>query len=586
MTARDAVLPRFGASGRRRHPSRSGARGLPKRVPASAGAATIAGLTCVGLVIWLAWRSGGYFAPDQLVAGTVAFAVLGVLVAVRPAAQPLSAAALVALGCLTGLAAWSGLSAAWSPSPAGALDAMQLVLCHLGIFGLGIVAVGSGRYARHLSWAVLAAIGAIVAGGLVSRFYPGTFNVPMSAFDRYRLAYPLSYFNALGAMAGMGALLGLGLAATPRAPVVLRASAAGIACPLAIAVYLSLSRGAWLAVLAGLVVLVALSPRPGTLLLSGLTVGGFAAIAIVRLRHYPAVVDDPLRGSGQAAQGRAFAPQLALLGVAAGVVQGLLGAGQASESLTGALRRVVRPLLITGVAVAVVLAFAAYAVRSGPVEGWTAERLDDGGSFVSRQWRDFNRPTVFTTEGTARLQSARGSRSDHFRVAIDGFEAHPLRGDGAGGFQTRWYRERRVGVDVRNAHSLPLETIGELGAVGGLFLAGFLGALIAAGVRARRRPTTLARPHAAAVSAALSVWMIHAAADWDWQIPALTGTALVLGACLLPANRSRRRRRPATGDDPPSRIDGRVPARRAPDDGGSGGLDPMPDQRTPARSLR
>jgi hypothetical protein len=33
---------------------------------------------------------------------------------------------------------------------------------------------------------------------------------------------------------------------------------------------------------------------------------------------------------------------------------------------------------------------------------------------------------------------------------------------------------------------------------------------------------------------------VHAAVDWDWQVPALTGTALVLAAALFPEGRRRR----------------------------------------------
>jgi hypothetical protein len=215
-----------------------------------------------------------------------------------------------------------------------------------------------------------------------------------------------------------------------------------------------------------------------------------------------------------------------------------------------ALREVGRPVALVIGGFALVVAVGAYAVAGDRIEGGTAKGLGDAQDYVSRQWGEFLRPTQRVAVGTARLTTARGTRSELYRVAINGFEAHPVRGDGAGGFEVRWARERRVDEDVRNAHSLELETLGELGAVGGVLLLTFLVAIIAAAVRSRRRPAGLGRGQAAAVSAAVAVWIAHSSVDWDWQMPAVTGTALVLAAALFPQGRVRRRRSAVGTDDP------------------------------------
>ena len=130
----------------------------------------------------------------------------------------LSTHALVGLGALAGLAAWTGLSTTWSVSPYGALDAANRSLLYVAIFGLALVAAGSGRFARHLVWATLAAILFVVGAGLLSRVYPNLVPSPNFAagFAGYRLNYPLSYWNAFGALAATGTVLAFGLAADPR----------------------------------------------------------------------------------------------------------------------------------------------------------------------------------------------------------------------------------------------------------------------------------------------------------------------------------------------------------------------------------
>jgi hypothetical protein len=455
----------------------------PVATSAAAGAAALA------VVGGLAFDAGGYFPTSYLEGGAVALAVLGVLLAVHLPRYALSTHALLGLGALALLAAWTGLSASWSPAPDAALADLQRDLLYVALFGLGLVAAGSGRHAALLGRVVLAVIVVIVGAGLLSRFAPHLIapDPGVPGLTNNRLAYPLSYWNAYGALAAVGVVLAAGMGSDPRAPVVVRALCGAAVVPLMVAVYLSLSRGTWLALMVGAVVLVALGAHRGSLLLTVGVAGIAATIAVISA---PDGVDS------------GYLAQLALLTAAAGAVIGVIAAGRASANLMRALR--------------------------------------SASHFVSRQWQDFLRPTTGVQSGRARLTTAKGTRSDLYRVAFDGFEAHPLRGDGAGGFEVRWMQQRRVYETVRNAHSLELETLGELGAVGGLLLLAFLVTLGWAAVRSRVRRAALPRSHAAAVGAACAVWVAHSAVDWDWQMPALTGCVLVLAATLYPVGTRRR----------------------------------------------
>jgi hypothetical protein len=513
----------------------------------------LAGATALVIVGALAWRAGGYFPPSYLAAGMAAFGVLGVLLIVRAPAFALSTSALVAIGSLCGLAAWTGLSTRWSPSPDSGLEAMQLTAAYVGIFGLGLLAAGSGRLSRHLVWGVLGVIVLVCGAGLLSRIYPNVVSsLPPGEFVAYRLAHPLGYWNAFGALAAVGIVLSLGLAADPRGTVYLRSAAAGACLMLFVAMYLSFSRGAWLATIVGLVVLTGLSPRRGSLLLSAANVGVFGVLALGRLDGYPALTDNPHAGGGQVSAGDAYGPQLLVLIAIVVGVQVALSLTGASPRIRQTIRHVGIPLRAAALAVAVVVGLGVYAVKAASVEGHSAGALTDAHAWVNRQWDEFNSPSAFSATGTARLTSAKGTRSDVFRVAIDAFKAAPLVGHGAGSFEVDWMRHRRVDEKVHNAHSLYLETAGELGLVGSAFLLLFLGSIIVAAVRARLRPVGMSRSQAAAVCGAVAVWLFHAGVDWDWQMPALTGPVLILAATAFPQGRRvrgrRRRKKAKTGN--------------------------------------
>ena len=76
---------------------------------------------------------------------------------------------------------------------------------------------------------------------------------------------------------------------------------------------------------------------------------------------------------------------------------------------------------------------------------------------------------------------------------VDSFAAHPLTGVGAGSFGVEWRRERESDDFAQDAHSLYLETLAELGLVGGVAARAFLGAVLL-GV-ARSGPTRAIRSH-------------------------------------------------------------------------------------------
>lgn len=115
-----------------------------------------------------------------------------------------------------------------------------------------------------------------------------------------------------------------------------------------------------------------------------------------------------------------------------------------------------------------------------------------------------------------------GDRSTYWSVARGAVAAHPLAGSGAGTFAQLYRSERPQGPVTRNAHSLYLETLDELGAAGLVLLLGTLAVPAVAG---------LVRGRAAAPAVAgYTVFLLHAGIDWDWTMPAVTVAALALAA--------------------------------------------------------
>ena len=137
----------------------------------------------------------------------------------------------------------------------------------------------------------------------------------------------------------------------------------------------------------------------------------------------------------------------------------------------------------------------------------------------------------------ARLFDASGSfRLDLWRVAWHDAGSHPLVGSGAGSYAAHWFRDRPLPLDATNAHELYLETLAELGPLGLGLLLSALGAPLLAGWRARRHPLM------AGVLAAYVAFLVHAAADWDWQLAAVGLAGLACGATLLVMARGSRAR--------------------------------------------
>jgi hypothetical protein len=167
-----------------------------------------------------------------------------------------------------------------------------------------------------------------------------------------------------------------------------------------------------------------------------------------------------------------------------------------------------------GIAVAVSLAVVAAIVVANP----------------AKRWDDFKQPpptSAGATIGDAGLNS--NGRWQFWSAAVDAFEAEPVRGIGAGGYEDYWARNATVPLFVRNPHSLPLQQASELG-IGGILL--FVGFVAAVGVSVGRRIASGLAGDTAALIAVLVAGCVGATIDWTWEIPAAFAPAVIAAALL------------------------------------------------------
>src|SRR3954451_11797683 len=206
---------------------------------------TRAHLAIPGLLTALfCFRAGGFF-PLWTGIGAVALGlalVVRVTLADRPFAGWSPAATVTALGG-AGLASWALVSAAWSHAPERALTEFDRALLYtLLVVLMAMAPRRPGDLTVVLRWVLAGLIVACLAG-LASRLLPDL--APISGrYVAERLSFPLTYWNAMGLVAGLAVVLALHHGSGVGEPRWMRALATA-ALPVAVAtLYFTFSRGA------------------------------------------------------------------------------------------------------------------------------------------------------------------------------------------------------------------------------------------------------------------------------------------------------------------------------------------------------
>lgn len=360
------------------------------------------------VVLAVGVAGGGFFPRTWRIATTALLCLTAAALLLRPRAA-IGRREAVAVAGLFGLAGWTYMSARWSPLPAGSrVEAERALLYAVAL--LNVLVGVSKRDITALLAGLTAGITGVAAYALARLVLSPP---PPDPFQGANLHEPFGYANALGVFVVLGIVASVGLALAAHRAVAL--APLGLLVP---TLWLTSSRGAWIALPVGIVV----------------TLG---AGRVVRLRAVGAV-------------------------------------------------------LVIGVAVA----FALGSERGQPLSPFGE-----------------NRP-------------------HYWRVAVQAVGDHPTVGYGAGTYGAYWLEHRPVDEFVHDAHSLPLETLAELGPPGLLLLAVALGLPLVALARRLDRPT-------AAAAGAYAAFVFHASADWDWEFAAVGLVGVACAGAVLVGSRTQ-----------------------------------------------
>jgi hypothetical protein len=476
---------------------------------APAWAALVVGL--VGLA--LAYANGGYglSARTILAIGVWWGIILCVGLGVVPRQLP-SRTALVAGGLLAAFAAWTLASTLWAPSAEQAFVEFDRATLYLGLYVAAACLAGR----RNLTWwidGLAMAIGGTAVVALASRLFPGLFSTRGVAqflpSASTRLSFPVGYWNGLAMLAGLAIPLCLAIAVARRRAMA-RALAVGAVPLLASVVYLASSRGGVVVAFIGTIVFLAATTERWHALGAIVAAGVGSAVALAAIASNAAIANGPLTGATASHQGRIVAvvilvAALVAVAVAGGVARFWSGRATPSPAAGRAL-----------VGAVVILAILAVGL-SHPVRRFDAFKQPLSAGNVAA-----------SNFATAHLLSGNGSgRWQFWSAALDEWKNAPLAGKGAGSYQYWWAEHASFTYFLKNAHSLGLEVLAELGLIGFLLLAGAFGVGIAGAVRLVRRFEGSDRIHAAGLTAVLVAFLVGANIDWMWQLTVVGAVGVV-----------------------------------------------------------
>jgi hypothetical protein len=486
---------------------------------------TAVAVAVAGCVFALSYANGGFDTSTKAYAGIAAWWLLGIGAAIglAGARARVDRLALTALGLLAAFALWTLISMSWASDGGRAFAQFDQVSFYVAALAIAIV-LGRLAPASAIVSGVALAVSAIACVALVSRFFPSTFGVEPSTIVptvNVRLSFPLGYWNGLGIEVALAYPLLLSIMASRRS----RLASALAALPLPIlgaVMYLTSSRGAYVAAIVAIVAYLLLAPSRWPAVAATAVAALAGVVSVAALHSQTVLLGGVMTDPVAVHQGHRAALVIGIAcAVTAAVWLGLVEIGRRLPSPPRPAGWALAGLIVLGVVLAIAL--------SHPIAKFDV--------FRSNSFTAGNSNTSYVN--THLLSSSGSGRWQFWGAASSEFQAHPLEGGGAGSWQAWWLQHNTLGgFFTQYAHSLYLESLAELGIVGLLLVAGFV---VVAVVGAARSALALRSGEVAAAAAGGIAFFVAAAYDWVWQLAgiAIVGIGL-LGVALgaLPTTRA------------------------------------------------
>jgi tetratricopeptide (TPR) repeat protein len=449
------------------------------------------------------------------------------------AQRPHGAPALLALALLT---AFTAISIVWSLAPSDSWIESSRTFAYLSAFaGTMALARLAPRHWPALLHGIAIACVVVSAWALLTKVFPDV----LAEDETYaRLRAPFDYWNSVGLTAAIGVMVLLWLGARRSG----RPAANALAWPgialCEVALMLSYSRGALLALIAGLIFWFAVVPLRlrGAVVLVGATAGAAAVVAWAFAMTGLSTDELPIEVRMDTGHelGALLLLMLAVL-TAVGLAAGFLAAERPASPEA---KRLAGRVLLGLVALIPVVVVIGLATAPGGIDGQ-----------VSKAWDELTNPSAETPGNTPdRLTATSSVRARYWEEAFDVHGLSPWVGTGAGAYATVRDRYRTGTLFVRHAHGYVPQTLADLGWAGlalsllALALWGWAAARVA-GIRPRDRglPWDAERVGMAALIAVALVFGVSSFVDWTWFVPAnaLMGLVAAAWVCARPPLRTR-----------------------------------------------